>query len=292
MKNSSSNSDKLARVVLLGARGFIASAVRRHLGDAGINALALGAADIDLTTEDAVPSLASHLRPDDSVVMLSAITPDKGRDTQAMMKNLVMMQNVCAALQRSPVAHLLYFSSDAVYGLKSGVLNEASPVAPDDLYGAMHLSRELMVRGLTNIPSAILRVTMVYGPGDTHASYGPNRFFRMVEKDRRITLFGGGEERRDHIHVDDVALLTVACLVRRFTGLLNIATGQSTTFADVAKLVAHQFDGVKIAVTPRVNPITYRHYDVANLIKVFPEFRFTALRDGIRSYRGNPIGEA
>lgn len=283
---------KPARVVLLGARGFIASALRRYLQSAAIDVLALGSAEIDLASDNASAALAARLRPDDAVVMLSAITPDKGRDIAAFMKNLAMMQNVCAALRQRPVSHLVYFSSDAVYGLKDSVISEASPVAPQDLYGAMHLSRELMVHGLAGIPSAILRVTMVYGPGDTHASYGPNRFFRVAGKDQKIPLFGGGEELRDHIHVEDVASLALNCLCHKFTGLLNIATGVSTSFRDVANLVAQQFDNVEVVPAQRANPITYRHYDVTNLVKAFPEFRFTSLPDGISTYRQNTVGAA
>jgi UDP-glucose 4-epimerase len=275
------------RVVLLGARGFIASTLRKQLESASIEVLALGSQELDLLSPNASSELASQLRPDDALVMLSAITPDKGRDTAAFMNNLTMMQNVCAALEQQPVSHLVYFSSDAVYGLKESVISEVSPVGPQDLYGVMHLSRELMARALTGIPTAILRVTMVYGPGDSHSSYGPNRFFRAAEKEQKITLFGGGEELRDHIHVEDVAALTMNCLRDKFTGLLNIATGVSTSFYDAAKLVAQQFEGVEVVRTPRANLITYRHYDVSKLIKIFPGFRFTSLPNGIRTYRKN-----
>jgi UDP-glucose 4-epimerase len=278
---------KPSRVVVLGARGFIASTLRKQLQSASIQVLALGSQELDLLSPHASSLLASQLRSDDALVMLSAITPDKGRDTAAFMNNLTMMQNVCTALKHQPVSHLVYFSSDAVYGLKESVVSEASPVGPQDLYGAMHLSRELMARALTGIPTAIFRVTMVYGPGDTHSSYGPNRFFRAAEKDQKITLFGGGEELRDHIHVEDVAALTMNCLRDKFTGLLNIATGVSTSFHAAAKLVAQQFEGVKVVITPRANLITYRHYDISNLIKTFPRFRFTSLSNGISTYRKN-----
>lgn len=278
------------RVVVLGARGFIATTLLRHLSSANdIEILTIGSTDIDLSADGAAVNLASRLRSDDAVVMLSAITPDKGRDMAAFMKNLIMMKNVCVALKHTPVSYLIYFSSDAVYGLKESVISEATSVAPSDLYGAMHLSRELMVRELST-PAAILRVTMVYGPGDTHASYGPNRFFKTAEQDGKISLFGGGEELRDHIHVEDVAALTVKCLTHRYTGLLNIATGRSTTFQDVAHFVAQQFDSVDIVRNTRASPITYRHYDVTNLIKAFPGFRFTTLQEGLRTYRHHSLG--
>jgi nucleoside-diphosphate-sugar epimerase len=41
--------------------------------------------------------------------------------------------------------------------------------------------------------------------GDPHNGYGPNRFRRLAAAGQEIVLFGGGEERRDHVLVDDVA---------------------------------------------------------------------------------------
>jgi nucleoside-diphosphate-sugar epimerase len=260
---------KPARVVLLGARGFIAGALQRGLRARGFNALALGSSEIDLTRASATEALA-------------ALTPDKGRDIATLMKNLAMMQHLCAALERTPCAHLVYFSSDAVYPFTAGRVTEETPASPQDLYGAMHLARELMARSLTKIALLVLRPTLVYGAEDTHNAYGPNRFRRSAEKEGRIQLFGEGEETRDHIHVDDVAAITLRCLERRSTGVLNVATGVSTSFRQVADLVARRLSQpVQILGAPRANPITHRHYDITTLLKAFPDFRFVGTEDGV-----------
>ena len=271
-----------ARVVLLGARGFIGSALLKHLKISGMEALGLTSREVDLVSADAPGRLAGLLKPSDSIVMLAALTPDKARDAAALMKNLSMMQNVCAAIEKTGCAHFVYFSSDAVYGLAVARVSEETPAAPQDLYGVMHLTREMMAKGLAKVPVLILRPTLVYGAGDTHNAYGPNRFRRAAQKDGKIQLFGGGEETRDHIHVDDVAELARRCLQRGSTGTLNIATGRSLSFHDVAHLVARQFRGtVEVVATPRANPITHRHYDPTNLLKAFPDYRFIGLDEGV-----------
>ena len=273
---------KPSRVMLIGARGFIGGAVQRRLEAEAISTLALGSADIDLLDASASIHLAEALRPNDAVVMLAALTPDKGRDIATLMKNLTMMQSVCAAIEKSGCTHLIYFSSDAVYDSRMNRATEETPASPPDLYGAMHHTREIMARSLGQVPVLVMRPTVVYGLDDTHNSCGPNRFRRAAKNDGKITLFGGGEETRDHIHVDDIAALTVRCLLHKSTGLLNAATGISTSFYDVADMVAKQFgDGIEIITTPRANPITHRHYDITNLIKAFPDFRFVDLVDGI-----------
>lgn len=280
--HQNTQSRKPTRVVLLGARGFIGAAIRRQIEAQDIPAIALTSAELDLAEATAADKLVMLLKPSDTVVMLAAVTPDKGRDIATLMQNFAMMQSVCAMIEKSACAHFVYFSSDAVYNTAVSRVTEDTPAFPQDLYGAMHYTREIMARSLTKTPVLVLRPTIVYGPDDTHNSYGPNRFRRVAQKDGKIVLFGGGEETRDHIHVDDVATLTVRCLLRRSIGTLNVATGTSKSFLEVAGLVAKQFNrNIEIIPTPRQNPVTHRHYDVTNLIKAFPDFRFITVEDGI-----------
>ena len=278
------------RVVLLGGSGFIGQRLSSMLSNDGIDVLRLGSKDLDLSAPSAVERLEQLLCSTDCVVFLSAITPDKGRDTDVLIKNLLMIKHLCKALKNKPVNHLVYFSSDAVYGQSQSFVSEDSPVAPEDLYGIMHLSREIMLLELKAIPFIILRVTMVYGSEDTHASYGPNRFFKTAEQNGVINLFGCGEEMRDHINVNDVANITKLCINMRSEGVLNLATGNSNSFKSVAKVVADQFSNkVEIKENPRTTPITHRHYDITNLLRAFPLLSFTNFEDGASSYRSNRV---
>jgi nucleoside-diphosphate-sugar epimerase len=104
----------------------------------------------------------------------------------------------------------------------------------------------------------------------------------MARKEGKITLFGGGEETRDHIYIDDIVLLIDLVLRYRSGGALDLVTGRSIAFADLAKMVAAQFiDPVEIVTLPRQMPVTHRHYDVTGLSRAFPDFRATPLEQGI-----------
>lgn len=281
------------RVVVMGARGFVGSHLTDQLAKREIPVLPLQSADLDLTVAGATDDLAGRLRPDDAIVMLSAITPDKGRDAAAMLKNLVMAKTVCDALAWRPVAHAIYVSSDAVYPFEPALVNEQTPAAPTDLYGCMHRTREVMFESLPKIPTAVLRPTLIYGAGDTHSSYGPNRFRRMAAKDGMIALGGNGEETRDHISIDDVCRLIVLTLRHRSSGRLNLATGRSISFHDLAALIAERSaTPVEIIRTPRSAPITHRAFDVTACRKAFPGFIFTALEDGLTDAQKDVIPRA
>jgi nucleoside-diphosphate-sugar epimerase len=274
---------KPGRVVVLGAGGFLGRHLCAALTAGGIPALALGSNDIDLADAAAGARLRERLTPADSVVFLSALTPDKGRDSATLMRNLAMARSVCEATRGANAAHLIYASSDAVYSFADETISEATPAVPADLYGAMHRTRELILGAEAQVPLAILRLTAIYGAGDTHNSYGPNRFIRQALADGRIPLFGGGEETRDHLYVDDAVALIVQALASRSTGLANLASGESVSFGDVARQVA-ALAGRPVEIQPsaRQNPATHRRFDIANLKRAFPNVALTPLADGLR----------
>lgn len=281
------------RVVVIGSGGFIGKALLDLLLKKKILAIGLRSSDIDLRDPEAHLALAEKLEPGDSIVMLAALTPDKGSGSGTFQENIAMAASVCNALDSTDPAHIVYFSSDSVYPMVDGIVNEMSPAEATDLYGAMHLSRELMFKAIAKCPVAILRPTLVYGAQDTHNSYGPNRLRRMAQKDGDITLFGDGEETRDHIYIDDVVRLTLDVILRKSKGALGVVTGKSLSYMELAKKVAAEFDNeISITCTPRQNPITHRHFDNTALRKAFPEFRFTSLRDGLSAAHQEMLGNS
>lgn len=272
------------RVVVLGARGVIGKALTAALTREKLAHLALASGDLDLLAEGTARALAARLRPDDALVVLAALTPDKGRDPATLLKNLRMAETVCAAIRDAPCRHVTYMSSDAVYPFASGLISEESPAAPADLYGVMHRAREIMFAETCGgkIPLAVLRCTMILAADDTHNSYGPNRFRRQARADGKIVLGGGGEETRDHVLVDDAARLVLETVRLRGFGILNIASGVSHSFREVAEMVAAFLTPhPEILSTERCAPITHRHFDSTLLRRNFPSFRFTPLAEAI-----------
>lgn len=271
---------KPARAVVIGAGGFVGGAIARQLAREQVPVLAITRKQIDLLQQDAGKALADVVRADDAVVFVSALAP--ARNSVALMQNLAMAREVIAALSAKPVAHLVYVSSDSVYADDANPVTERSCCQPSTMHGMMHAARELMLKSEVKAPLAILRPSLLYGASDPHNGYGPNRFRRLAAKGEPITLFGEGEERRDHVYIEDVARLAALAIMRKSRGALNVATGVSTSFRDIADMVvALAKSPVPITGTPRQNPITHRHFDIAACLKAFPQFRYTPLRDGL-----------
>lgn len=281
------------RAVIIGA-GFVGAAIARQSAAAGIPILALKRNDIDLLAADATDKLKALLKPHDAVVFVSAIAPAK--NSAQLMANLRMAEAVSSALTDAKPAHVLYISSDAVYADDANPVNERSAIAPSTMHGMMHAARELILKSAYAGPLAYLRPTLIYGATDPHSGYGPNRFRRQAAKGEAITIFGEGEEKRDHVSVDDVARLAVRILQHRSTGALNAVTGVATSFHDIAHMVAAQFTPhAEVWSVPRPGPrphLLHRFFDITAVHKAFPDFHFEPIRAGIaRAHREAAIAE-
>ena len=272
------------RVIILGARGFVGHSVHQRLLQDNVNVLALTRQQVDLLADDAVEVFTALLAPEDSLVVVAAQAPCKSID--GLVNNVRMMQVVCHAIEKRPVSHLLYISSDAVYTDTDRPLTEYSVVAPDSLHGMMHAIREKMLQSVAKtIPLCFLRPSLLYGVADPHNGYGPNQFRRCAAQGQSIRLWGEGEEQRDHVFIDDVAELVRLCLWHRSRGVLNVATGTVTSFRAIAeKIRALVPEPIKIITQPRPGVMPhngYRAFDISVCRQAFPEFRYTPLAAGL-----------
>ncbi len=282
LKHANELSTKPSRVIVLGSSGVVGKSLVPYLQKKYVATIAISRVECDLLTADSVDYLSQIFQQDDQVVFLSAITPDKGRGIDALTSNLKIFDHVSQALQKSPVKQFILFSSEAIYPTTSELINESTSLAPTDLYGCMHLAREIHLRSL-QVPQVIVRSTLIYGQGDTHNSYGPNRFIKEALANGTITIFGEGEEKRSHIYVEDVVEFVDKVLFFQSTGEINLCPGPSISFMDVAKTIQNIIqDKVEFILKPRISEITHRYYDNTQLYEAFPNFSYLDVENGIK----------
>jgi nucleoside-diphosphate-sugar epimerase len=271
------------RVVVAGAAGFVGNAIATRLERDGVPVLRLARRDIDFADADADAKLASLLRPGDVLVAVAARAPVKNSDM--LVENMLIARALAKAAARPDLAQVVNISSDAVYADSPEPLTERSCASPGSLHGAMHLAREVMFDAEVKAPLAHLRPSLLYGAGDPHNGYGPNRFRRLAAKGEDIVLFGEGEERRDHVLIEDVGKLAARVTLMKSRGVLNIATGEVHSFRAIAEqVIALSGRNVAIRGTPRVGTMPhrgYRPFDITACRRAFPDFRYTSLRDGL-----------
>jgi len=272
-----------SRVVVAGAAGFVGNAIAARLERDRVPVLRITRREIDLAAAGAEAKLAAALRPGDVLVAVAARAPVKNSDM--LVENILIGRALARAAAAVDLAQIVNISSDAVYADSPKPLTERSCASPGSLHGAMHLTREVMLAAEVKAPLAHLRPSLLYGAGDPHNGYGPNRFRRLAAKGEDIVLFGEGEERRDHVVIDDVGELAARAVLMRSRGVLNIATGEVHSFREIAeRVVALSGRNVAIRGTPRTGAMPhngYRPFNVAACRQAFPDFRYTSLHDGL-----------
>jgi nucleoside-diphosphate-sugar epimerase len=272
------------RVLVLGGEGFIGKEIVRLLLENEIPVVSLGRKNIDLLSEKSTDQLIGFLKPNDVLIFVSALAPCK--DLVMLQDNLKMAEVVCKALLKVPVSHVIYVSSDAVYKDSLTPIIESSCAEPASLHGVMHLAREIALKQSYFGPLAIVRPTLVYGLKDPHNGYGPNRFRRLAYNGSAITLFGEGEEQRDHVYVEDIAALIYRILLLRSAGIVNAVSGEVVSFRELAEFISREFSPpVLVNTSPRIGSVPhggYRSFDNRAVLQAFPGFVFKTWREGMR----------
>jgi UDP-glucose 4-epimerase len=158
------------------------------------------------------------------------------------VNNVAGTAAVAVACLRGGVGLLVYLSSAAVYGNPVALpISESHPTRPVSPYGLTKLMAEDVIRfyagkGLEYI---ILRLFNVYGPGQSGAYAGViTRFMENVSRGKPPIVHGDGEQKRDFIHVYDVARAVGLCMERGVRNeTINIGSGKPTTIRELAGLV-------------------------------------------------------
>ncbi|MFH8250232.1 NAD-dependent epimerase/dehydratase family protein [Microbacterium sp. B2969] len=140
-----------------------------------------------------------------------------------------------------------------------------------NVYAASKMAQEQLARAwatATGGTAALLRYHNVYGPGMPQSTpyAGVASLFRSaLEAGRAPSVFEDGGQRRDFVHVDDVAAANLAAVewthaaesgtARPF----NIASGEIHTIAEMAHALADAYGGPLPVVTGQYRLGDVRH---------------------------------
>ena len=125
-------------------------------------------------------------------------------------------------------------------------VGEDAPLDPRNVYAATKLQQEHLCAAFsreTGVPVTALRYHNVYGPRmprDTPYAGVASIFRSAVEAGRAPRVFEDGRQRRDFVHVRDVAHANVLALTapEPVPGALNVCSGVPRTVGDLARALA------------------------------------------------------
>jgi dTDP-L-rhamnose 4-epimerase len=144
---------------------------------------------------------------------------------------------------------------------------EDTPFDPRNAYATSKVAQEFYASNWARVTGgavAMLRYHNVYGPGmprDTPYAGVASIFTSALRNGRAPKVFEDGRQRRDFVHVRDVAAATVAACERQSSGVraFNVGSGTPRTVGEMAEALARALDGPTPVVTGQYRLGDVRH---------------------------------
>ncbi|WP_274628430.1 NAD-dependent epimerase/dehydratase family protein [Arvimicrobium flavum] len=155
----------MTSVAITGCRGFIGSALTASMEKRGFSVVPVGR---QLLAAERRTELARAIENSSAVIHCAGLTPRRGqRLTEADfdLANHQFTKNLAAAAAAASVPRLVFVSSIAVIGSRTGMLTPTMPPHPSTAYGRSKANAERALLSISDIQSIILRPPLVYGPG-------------------------------------------------------------------------------------------------------------------------------
>lgn len=271
---------KLPRVVVCGAGGFIGGHLVQDLLRRGVNViraidikpleewhqLARGVENLSLDLREK-QNCFSALYGADHVYQLAAEMGGMGfieTNKAICMLNVVISTNTLLAAQESGVSRFFYASSACVYNgekqSRPDVIalreSDAYPALPEDGYGWEKLFSERMCRHFEEDFGLICRVARyhnVYGPWGTWRGgreKAPAAICRKVIEAKRsgrheITIWGNGEQTRSFMFIEDCLEGTQRIMYSDIDEPINLGSSELVTINQLVD-IAEEIAGIRL----------------------------------------------
>jgi nucleoside-diphosphate-sugar epimerase len=209
------------RILITGGTGFIGSRLALDRLEKGDFVRVLGQVNTDAEAENRRlieskgarvvlgsvterEKLAEAAKDIDTVFHLAAAQHEANVPDQRFWDvNVTGTKNLLAASVQAGVKRFVHGSTIGVYGsAQKGLLDEASSLKPENIYGVTKLEAEKAVRFMEGkIPWVIIRISETYGPGDRRLL----KLFKAIKK-KAFFMIGKGENWHHPIYIDDLVM--------------------------------------------------------------------------------------
>ena len=231
----------------------------------------------------------------DVIFNLAADSNTLADDPDSIYKtNVQGLRNVIALTKTNANGGILvHASSAATYGKKEGVFKETETQIPANLYGWTKKQNDIEIMSTVDIPIIGLKYFNVYGPGEELKDNMMSVIGQKINQalaGEAVTLFKGGEQRRDWIYIDDVVEMTIMAAKAKTAGVFNCGTGQASSFNDIIECIKSQLNGEYDGEVEWIdNPYedSYQNHtqaDMSQFKEHIGDHKCLTLEEGIRKY--------
>lgn len=237
----------------------------------------------------------------DTIFHLASITDTTVLDEKKMiLANVEGFRNVLR-LALAKEATVVYASSAAVYGSQDTPMKEEDAGKPNNIYGfSKWVMDQIVHANAERLKIVGLRYFNVFGPRESFKAKAASMIYQLAQQmlsGKSPRIFKWGEQRRDFIYVKDVVEATIRAAAAKRSTIVNIGTGESTSFNEVIDILNEGL-GTRFEPDYFDNPYDfYQNFTQADItlakreLSWYPQF---SPREGILDYVRNyllPAGQ-
>lgn len=186
----------------------------------------------------------------------SSVLGSMGHTVRTAYSDIYGTSVVLQCAKNNNVKKFVYASSGSVYGNNELPHVETQTEDPLSVYSASKIAGEQLCKTyskLFGIETIILRYFNVYGERQPVNGEFPSvlgTFKKQKEKQSPLTIYNGGEQRRDFIHISDVIDATLAAatvtIPKEYSETpFNIGYGKNYSIQELVKMYKHYFINVE-----------------------------------------------
>jgi len=230
--------------------------------------------------------MSSSMRGVDYVFHLAAearIQPAIENPINAVSVNDLGTATILQCARENQIKKFMFSSTSAAYGRNKSPNIETQSPDPLNPYSVTKLNGENLCRMYTELfglPTVIFRYFNVYGPRQPiRGQYAPvlGIFKRQKDANEPLTIVGDGNQRRDFVHVEDVARANVMAALADPSGdvygeVYNVGTGVNFSVNEIAEMFQHS----KTYIPPRPGEA---RMSLANNQKIKNTFGWSPIHD-------------
>jgi len=264
---------KLKKYIVTGGAGFIGSHLVDLLIDSGhkvvvVDNFVTGRRDnlnsaaelVEMDLLEIGTKLEGVLRGADGVFHFAAlprIQPSFERPIEHHRANIDATLQLIMAMKLASCGRLVLSSSSSCYGnpieFPTSELAQISPLNPYALQKYASEQYAILLGNKYNIGVIALRYFNAYGPRSFNPSNSDNAYSSVLgifkyykELGKQIKVTGNGEQRRDFVHVFDIAMANLMAMESNIRSeIFNVGTGVTHTINSVAKLFSDDWSYIE-----------------------------------------------
>jgi nucleoside-diphosphate-sugar epimerase len=276
------------RVLVTGATGFIGRHATPLLEERGYEVHALGSRDVDLLDPAAARSLVAEIRPSHLLHLAWYAVPGKFWTSPENAGWVEASIRLLRAFAEQGGTRAVTSGSCAEYEWSRDVfVEDETPIRPATYYGVCKGALASVGAGLADelgFGFAWGRIFFVYGPFEPPGRLVSDVARALVNGEPAAT--SEGSQRRDFLHVRDVAGAFVSLLDSSVVGPVNVGSGTAVAVRDVVAEIAAAAGRPELvrwgAVSPPPGDPPVIEADVTRLRKDVGWRPAVSLADGIR----------